>query len=466
MCVKGRERERARARVCVPYADLAPAVRFLVASAASGSHSNRMPAAAFVVMAKDAKLVSRGAARGVDIVDAAREAANTVLWQVRRSACTAHGEQEQEEEGESTSAAESSAGEGEMHVPALRDMAAVSAAATGAAASAGARVPDAVLKRLRQRCVRAYGFDPAPHARHSHTHTLTLHAPTVDPCPCPYRGLSAHGYTCALVALAALTSGQQQQQQGASPPLSPSRGKRDTSLAASLDAMLQRNLLQHAKQKASASEFRKQLLRRDVRETLQRHGPYLKSVFAHYAAADASTLAARRQSKSLNVQEFLLLLEHCKLLGGALNREGARRIFFSVQVVRSRQYSLRRLHYSCACFTLYSIHSCTVALLLFCIVCLLHEVTPSALGGRTRTWRRARRRWRAASRRWCSASSWRAWPQWHCTDTPIRSRRWPSGAQRPLPACLQPLPDRLHAIALAHALPMIILVARAGSIAW
>lgn len=300
-----------------------------------------MPAAAFVAMAKDARLVSRGAAQGVEAVGAAREAANTVLWQVRRGAYTAHspvkgGSDTEGDVSGAASAAESSAGE-EARQPATRDMAAIStsdaataATATGSTAPHGIRVPDAVLRRLRQRCVRARAPDKEMLAPASPLRSSPNAASSGAPLP---SGLSAHGFTCALVALVALTRRQQQQQRG-SPPPSPSRAKRYPPLAAALDTMLQRHLLQHAKQKASASEFRRQLLRRDVREAMGRHGSYLKSVFAHYAAADASTAAARQQSKSLNVQEFLLLLEHCKLLGGALSREAARRVFFSVQVVR------------------------------------------------------------------------------------------------------------------------------------
>lgn len=68
-----------------------------------------------------------------------------------------------------------------------------------------------------------------------------------------------------------------------------------------------------------------------VREALDSHSKELKIIFQIYAAADVSTGDAMQKVETMNIKEFLLLLENCELLDSTLTLSAVQQIFEGIQ---------------------------------------------------------------------------------------------------------------------------------------
>lgn len=77
--------------------------------------------------------------------------------------------------------------------------------------------------------------------------------------------------------------------------------------------------------------FRKMAYDIDVRLVLRKHIEELKIIFQVYAAMDTSSTEALQRSKTMNVSEFQMLMEHCNLLDQKFSHLTVKEIFDQIQ---------------------------------------------------------------------------------------------------------------------------------------
>lgn len=98
-----------------------------------------------------------------------------------------------------------------------------------------------------------------------------------------------------------------------------------------LETLLERNVLPYAGRSEKES-FQVLMESVQVRAVFTRHRVRLKRVFQHYAAVDKRSISTY---ETLNLTEFMALIQDAKLMqGSSLTEHAARKIFRSVQVVK------------------------------------------------------------------------------------------------------------------------------------